>query len=66
MEKPVVKYRKYQCSLCGEKKDIQTNHDGDCYDYCPGCSWKAFWKGEENSIATPVHRHSRLFNRVTE
>lgn len=35
-----VAYRPYRCSACGHEKSIQTNHEGRCADWCPGCSWK--------------------------
>lgn len=54
-------FKKYTCSLCGAIKEIRTNHNGECLDYCSGCSWKAFYRGESNSFATPLHKHCRVF-----
>lgn len=60
----MILYREYKCTACGNRKPIQTNHDGSCLDFCPSCSWKAFWKGESASYPIPQHRHGRLFVRV--
>ena len=62
-----VEYRLYVCSCCGAKKSISTNHRMACRDYCHGCSWKAFWKGEDESFCIPgVHRHCRIFQFVRD
>lgn len=34
-----VTYRPYKCTNCGHEQEIQTNHTGECMDYCKGCSW---------------------------
>lgn len=56
----------YKCSCCGHEQEERTNHIGDIFVYCKECSWKAFYKGEENSIPTPQHRHSRRFTYVKD
>ena len=47
-----MSYRQYRCKNCGHVQPIQTNHTGECADYCGrgpdgveaggngGCSWK--------------------------
>lgn len=30
----------YKCSRCGKKSTHGTNHWGDIYPKCEGCSWK--------------------------
>ena len=35
-----VDYRQYQCTNCGNKQNLQTNHTGPCSAYCHSCSWK--------------------------
>ena len=35
-----VEPKTYQCTACGHKQSISTNHDGECLNYCHGCSWK--------------------------
>lgn len=56
-----MKEKIYKCACCGYEKKIKTNHYRSCFDYCQNCSWKAFAFGKENSIVTPIHRHSRKF-----
>lgn len=36
-----VSYKLYKCQACGHEHSIQTNHYGQCMNYCKGCSWKA-------------------------
>lgn len=33
-------YRPFRCKNCGHEQPIRTNHEGECLDYCHGCSWK--------------------------
>lgn len=35
----MVTYRPYVCTACGHKDSVQTNHTGECYHWCHGCSW---------------------------
>lgn len=30
----------YECTCCGHEKEIGTNHFGEVYSRCEGCSWK--------------------------
>ena len=37
-----IRSKPYKCSVCGFKKDIETNHYGECYslfnyNHCPDC-----------------------------
>jgi predicted nucleic acid-binding Zn ribbon protein len=36
-----MKYRNYECTVCGNTQMIQTNHTDKCYDHCSDCSWKS-------------------------
>lgn len=33
-------FRPYKCDNCGHEKNVRTNHEGSCLDYCENCSWK--------------------------
>jgi len=35
-----VSYKPYKCTRCGRVQQQQTNHWGDIYPRCEGCSWK--------------------------
>lgn len=37
----------YQCTECGSKKEIGTNHWGDCYPHCYICNKQTVWKCNE-------------------
>lgn len=43
MAKPVfglmVEPRKYQCTACGNRQLISTNHTDNVFEYCNKCSW---------------------------
>ena len=32
--------KRYKCTRCGHERLLGTNHWGECYPTCPGCSWK--------------------------
>jgi len=50
-EKPTtgkVSYKAYQCSICGAKREQQTNHWGDIYNiHCTVCRMPTVWQCEE-------------------
>jgi len=35
-----IESKPYRCTRCGHEKEASTNHYGEFYDRCPGCSWK--------------------------
>lgn len=35
-----VSWKTFKCSDCGHKEDFSTNHKGEIYGRCGGCSWK--------------------------
>lgn len=35
-----ISYKKYRCPRCGRIEGHSTNHWGEFYDRCNGCSWK--------------------------
>ena len=37
--RPKVEWKPYRCTRCGCVRDASTNHYGEFYDRCPGCSW---------------------------
>ena len=36
----MVEPRPYQCTACGHKQTLSTNHTDNAFDFCHGCSWK--------------------------
>lgn len=32
-------FRPYECTCCGHKEAISTNHTDLCFNYCNSCSW---------------------------
>jgi hypothetical protein len=45
-----LEYRLYKCKNCGNVQKIQTNHIGECFDYCKGCSWRPSFGKREYQI----------------
>jgi DNA-directed RNA polymerase subunit RPC12/RpoP len=37
---PKIEPKLYRCQRCGKEKTISTNHWGEVYERCEGCSWK--------------------------
>lgn len=35
-----ISVKLYRCTRCGREERRSTNHWGDIYPTCPGCSWK--------------------------
>ena len=35
----MVSFRPYECTCCGHKEAISTNHTDLCFNYCNSCSW---------------------------
>jgi hypothetical protein len=52
-----VEHKPYRCTLCGHEQDISTNHYGNVYSQCKGCSWKSEGFGPGQRIGPgPIHR----------
>lgn len=53
--------RTFRCKVCGYEQEINTNHEGECFDYCHGCSWKSYgFDNGENSAQMFGHTHRRF------
>lgn len=46
MTDTIGKYSKkpYECTECGQEKEIGTNHWGECYPVCDVCKKQTVWK----------------------
>jgi len=34
----------YECTVCGDEKEFQTNHYGESYPWCSVCQKQTVWK----------------------
>jgi len=58
-----MKYRPYTCAVCGHEQEIQTNHEGECFDFCKGCSWKCMNKEEDPTGENSTILFGRWYRR---
>ena len=60
--RPVVSWKPYKCVVCGTVRYISTNHTGDCYDYCSGCSCKGIGFDHDNTMVYGGRAYRRMMH----
>jgi hypothetical protein len=50
-----VAYRNFKCKNCDHVQPIQTNHEGECFNYCKKCSWMVGGSPKRNEGALREH-----------
>lgn len=47
--------RQYECTVCGFKLTVSTNHTGTCLSHCRNCSWRG-GVTPEGEVYSPGYR----------
>jgi DNA-directed RNA polymerase subunit RPC12/RpoP len=59
-----AEWKSYRCLACGHVQSISTNHYGECFDYCGGCSWKS--QGYRPDVSAQMFGRSYRRFEITE
>ena len=49
-----ISSKRYRCVHCGHESTMTTNHWGEVYSRCAGCSWKRPGEGDRHECLDPM------------